>query len=183
VQYLKIIIIKKNDISQIQTDPVFTYLCSEIGESRDIYRFDIEQDDLKEAVNMFNAFKGSKKYFSSINNDKRCKIQSIDWFKNNIRDWNVDRNWNESEKIELGIAIENKPLLYNEFIDLVNDVATKIAEDTNLISECANFDTIYKEEMIEKLFDLPPIKGLASAFIQKNQGIIPVMVVKNMKSQ
>ncbi|MFP3035324.1 MAG: class I SAM-dependent DNA methyltransferase, partial [Candidatus Tisiphia sp.] len=44
-------ITKRSDISDIQTDPVFTYLVSEIGESRDIYRFDIEQDDLKEAVN------------------------------------------------------------------------------------------------------------------------------------
>jgi type I restriction-modification system DNA methylase subunit len=101
---------KKSDPSEIQTDPVFTYLVSEIGESRDIYRFDIEQDDLKEAVNLYNAFKGSKKYFANINHDKRCKIQEIAWFKNNLRDWNIDNNWSEDERIELG-AIDKLDLI------------------------------------------------------------------------
>ena len=32
-----------------QTNPVFTYFCSEIGETRDVYRFDIEQNDLETA--------------------------------------------------------------------------------------------------------------------------------------
>ena len=54
---------KKKNLSEVQKDPIFTYLVSEIGESRDIYRFDIEQDDLKEAVNLYNSFKGNKKYF------------------------------------------------------------------------------------------------------------------------
>ena len=43
-------ITKKNNKKDEQKDPVFTYLISEIGESRDIYRFDIEQNDLEEAV-------------------------------------------------------------------------------------------------------------------------------------
>ena len=32
-----------------QMTPVFTYLCSEIGETRDVYRFDIDQNDLEVA--------------------------------------------------------------------------------------------------------------------------------------
>ena len=35
-------ITKKNSVSEKQTDSVFTYVVSEIGESRDVYRFDIE---------------------------------------------------------------------------------------------------------------------------------------------
>jgi len=68
---------KKNDVSEKQTDPVFTYLVSEIGESRDINRFDIEQDDLTEAVELFNSFKGNKKNFhkfQEVKPDKRCKL-------------------------------------------------------------------------------------------------------------
>jgi type I restriction-modification system DNA methylase subunit len=53
-------ITKKNSKSEIQTTPVFTYMVSEIGESRDIYRFRIEQDDLTEAANLFNQFKYAK---------------------------------------------------------------------------------------------------------------------------
>ena len=37
-------ITKKTNKQDIQKEPVFTYLVSEIGESRDIYRFDIEQN-------------------------------------------------------------------------------------------------------------------------------------------
>lgn len=71
------------------SDAVFTYLVSEIGESRDIYRFDIEQDDLKEAVNLYNAFKGNKKYFATPNHDKRCKIVSINEFDSD-KNWSVE---------------------------------------------------------------------------------------------
>ncbi|WP_375334169.1 N-6 DNA methylase [Candidatus Tisiphia endosymbiont of Xenochironomus xenolabis] len=52
-------ITKKSNISDVQTDPVFTYLVSEIGESRDIYISDIEQDDLQKAVNLYNIFKNN----------------------------------------------------------------------------------------------------------------------------
>jgi type I restriction enzyme M protein len=85
-------ITKKNNVSEKQTDPVFTYLVSEIGESRDIYRFSIEQDDLNEAVVLFQFFKGNKKQFDKIleNRDKRCKIQPIEKFKLDSN-WSVDR--------------------------------------------------------------------------------------------
>ncbi|CAG8464388.1 32559_t:CDS:10 [Gigaspora margarita] len=51
---------KKNNISEKQTGLVFTYLVSEIGESRDINRFRISQDDLDEAAELFNSFKGKE---------------------------------------------------------------------------------------------------------------------------
>ena len=52
-----------------QTNPVFTYFCSEIGETRDVYRFDIEQNDLETASDLFNMFKGAKTKFKT--SDKR----------------------------------------------------------------------------------------------------------------
>src|SRR5947199_7386283 len=70
-------ITKKNKVSEKQTDPVFTYLVSEIGESRDINRFRISQDDLSEAVELFQSFNGNKKNFhkfQEIKPDKRCKL-------------------------------------------------------------------------------------------------------------
>jgi type I restriction-modification system DNA methylase subunit len=54
---------KKADKKQIQTAPVFTYLVSEIGETRDVYRFDTDQNDLNEAVTLFSFFKGNKEKF------------------------------------------------------------------------------------------------------------------------
>jgi type I restriction-modification system DNA methylase subunit len=73
-----LMVTKKTNKKEIQNTPVFTYLVSEIGESRDVYRFDIEQDDLNEAVNWFNQFKNAKPTFHF--NDKRCKIQQIEKF-------------------------------------------------------------------------------------------------------
>ena len=53
---------------QRQTSPVFTYLCSEIGETRDVYRFDIDQNDLQVASDLFNMFKGAKTSFANTLN-------------------------------------------------------------------------------------------------------------------
>ena len=66
-------ITKKNKPSDVQDTPVFSYLVSNIGESLDIRRFENpEKNDLNEAVNLFNQFKGAKKSFKI--SSKRCKI-------------------------------------------------------------------------------------------------------------
>ena len=61
-----------------QSIPVFTYLCSEIGETRDVHRFDIDQNDLAVASDLFNMFKSAKAKFRT--GDLRCKIVSINNF-------------------------------------------------------------------------------------------------------
>ena len=81
-----------------QTNPVFTYFCSEIGETRDVYRFDIEQNDLETASDLFNMFKGAKTKFKT--SDKRCKVVPIDDFYNGSH-WSVDRWWTREEKKRL----------------------------------------------------------------------------------
>ncbi|KJV90451.1 N-6 DNA methylase [Rickettsia bellii] len=150
-------ITKKHNISQIQTDPVFTYLCSEIGESRDIYRFDIEQDDLKEAVNLFNAFKGSKKYFANINHDKRCKLQGIDKFKADIN-WCVENFFTEEEKIDLGFIEKTGFLYIKEFNELLNDTLFIISSNANIINESQNLEQIkYDTKQASIFFDLLPV--------------------------
>ncbi len=99
-------ITKKNNRADKQTAPVFTYLVSEIGESRDVYRFDIEQDDLTEAVMLYGFFKGNKEGFGKINHDSRCKVLPIKIFETATH-WSVDRWWTKEEKIALGIEEEN----------------------------------------------------------------------------
>ena len=83
-------ITKKHDNKKVQTDPVFTYFVSEIGESRDVYRFDIEQNDLNEAVILYSFFQANKQYFTQIHSDRRCKIQPIEKFQAKNH-WCVDR--------------------------------------------------------------------------------------------
>ena len=172
-------ITKKNSISEVQTDPVFTYLCSEIGESRDIYRFDIDQDDLSEAVELFKSFKGNKSGFVKLNNDKRCKIQKIDDFNSNVN-WSIDKWFTTKEKVELGIECENKPISISEFSDIINDLTITFNEFIMSLKEI--FSNENKEKNYEKIklsdqryFDIK--KGLTKytkSFINKNSGKYPL---------
>lgn len=129
-------ITKKKNKADKQTDPVFTYLVSEIGESRDNYRFDIEQDDLSNAVSLFNFFKGNKTGFGTINTDKRCKIQPIDIFAPNTH-WSVDRWWSKEEQIELGIVKEDKTFTIEDFTELINDVSETLKDYSGLLKEAS----------------------------------------------
>ncbi|MDE7293135.1 MAG: hypothetical protein K2N72_01790 [Oscillospiraceae bacterium] len=108
-----------------QTTPVFTYLCSEIGETRDVYRFDIEQNDLETASDLFNMFKGAKNKFKS--DDKRCKIVAIDDFYEGTH-WSIDRWWTREEKIDLGIEENVDAITLEDYIGLLSDTASTIME-------------------------------------------------------
>ncbi len=106
-----------------QTAPVFTYLCSEIGETRDVYRFDIEQNDLTAAVSQFNMFKGAKTTFESF--DPRCKVKDIDVFYNSSH-WSVDRWWTYDEKVDLGIEDEGNTVDILGFASMLSDITSTI---------------------------------------------------------
>ena len=114
-----------------QTTPVFTYLCSEIGETRDVYRFDIDQNDLETASDLFNMFKGAKTKFKT--SDKRCKIIGVDDFYNGGH-WSVDRWWTDEEKIELGINDEESVVTIDSFASMLGDVSNSLLECQDLIS-------------------------------------------------
>jgi len=108
-----------------QSTPVFIYLCSEIGETRDTYRFDIPQNDLDVATKLFNMFKGVRSELPVA--DGRCKIVGIDNFYDGAH-WSVERWWTNREKIELGIEDETNTVSVEQFISIVNETATSIFE-------------------------------------------------------
>ncbi|MCL2520346.1 MAG: N-6 DNA methylase [Spirochaetaceae bacterium] len=166
---------KKNNISEKQVDPVFTYLCSEIGESRDNNRFDIEQNDLQEAVSLFNAFKGSKEYITANNTDKRCKIQNIERFTNNIENhWIIDKDWSEQEKIELGVTVESELITAEEFSDLLSEVSDTIHEHSNAIKG-SQLNTRYMPKKISSIFTISKGKGeYTKKFMNSHKGDYPV---------
>jgi type I restriction-modification system DNA methylase subunit len=170
---------KKADKKQIQTEPVFTYLVSEIGETRDVYRFDIDQNDLNEAVTLFSFFKGNKSRFAKINVDKRCKIVSSDYFQSNIdKNWVVDKCWTEKEKIELGIIEESKSISLFEFSSILEDVANTIIalkEEVQEISEKKNSNVTLKYYKVKDLFKIERGSGkYIKRYINANPGDYPV---------
>lgn len=169
-------ITKKINKKDIQKDPIFTYLVSEIGESRDIYRFDIEQNDLQEAVIFFNQFKGSKKYFKT--NELRCKIQEIEKFNPNNH-WSIDRWWTQEEKIELGILEEDKIVDINEFGELVGDISESLNEFSQILKEFDEKKKLknnYKEVSLanNQYFELFIGKRLVKKDLVKINGDIPI---------
>lgn len=172
-------ITKKSDKKDIQKDPVFTYLVSEIGESRDVYRFDIEQDDLSEAVTLYSFFKGNKSGFDKINTDKRCKIVPISSFTSD-KHWSIDRWWTKEEKIEIGIIEENKSISTSEFGDFVGEVADSLYEFKELLKEVSEVKKKDKSDLKKvslsdkSLFELFIGKRLLKRDLVKITGDIPI---------
>lgn len=174
-------ITKKNNKADIQKDPVFTYLVSEIGESRDIYRFDIEQNDLNEATTLYNFFKGNKSSFESFNKDPRCKIFPIEKFEADTY-WTIDRWWSREEKIALGIEEEDKAVSMLDFSSLVQDMSDTLSSLSAEIKDSAekkksDFGQNFKTLKIKEIFDLSQKTNnskFTKTFIEQNSGHIPV---------
>ena len=169
-------ITKKNNKADTQTDPVFTYLVSEIGESRDIYRFNIEQNDLNEATTLYNFFKGNKSNFEQFNTDPRCKIFSIDRFEPDIH-WSIDRWWSREEKIALGIEEEDKAVDMLEFSSIVSDISETLGGFSAMIKETSEKKKSkinYKKVKIVDIFEILGEDNLTKTFINLNSGEYPV---------
>ncbi len=116
-------VMRKLHPEEPQTEPVFTYLVSEIGETRDAKRFKISENHLDEATALYNQFKGSPKYFTT--SSPRCKIVPFAEFAGREH-WLVERWWTKEERISLGIEEELPVMTLDEFKSRVVDVSEKI---------------------------------------------------------
>ena len=105
-------------------------------------------------MNLYNFFKGNKKEFDKINTDKRCKIQPIEKFEPETH-WSVERWWTKEEQIELGIVEESNKTKFEEFPDIIEDVANNILifkEEVLLLKEKKKPKSIIKFIKIETIF-------------------------------
>lgn len=101
-----------------QSFPVFTYLVSEIGESRDSRRVAISQNDLTEMETQFRFFRANPQAYTP--STQRLKI--IAWNKFcELKNWLADRWWSYEEKVSLGIADETYEVDVETFRDLIRD--------------------------------------------------------------
>lgn len=175
---------KKANKKDVQTDPVFTYLVSEIGESRDVYRFDIDQDDLSEAVTLYSFFKGNKASFAKINTDKRCKVFPFTDFTSSLENsWIIDKWWSEEEKIELGISEKKDKLGLLDFSSLVEDMSISLKtfqEGIKELSEKKKSELNKKAYKLKDLFDIEKGKSLyTKSYGNLNKGGNPVYSASN----
>jgi type I restriction-modification system DNA methylase subunit len=121
---------KKNNPEDIQIEPVFTYLVSNIGERlTSVKRDEIEEDDLPEMEAFFKIFSGAKSDCKKLleKESLRCKIQDITRFRESPH-WIIDRWWTWEERIAL--HLEDSPdsvskyeidVLQTEFNASLND--------------------------------------------------------------
>lgn len=111
-----------------QPYPVYAYLCSSIGETMDVYRFDIVDNDLHDAVELYNLYRANKNNtiaISAVADNPRAKLLNIDKFDAS-ENWNVELHWSDEEKIALGIKKKDTVMSLDEFggyiSELINDI-------------------------------------------------------------
>jgi type I restriction-modification system DNA methylase subunit len=175
---------KKPLPSEKQVEPVFTYLVSEIGETRDVNRFEIDQNDLQEAVTLFTFFKHAKRKFQKINTDSRCKIIEFNNFKDSYeKNWVIDYYWSEDERIQLGILKENKVYSISEFSLFLGEISTNLLELQNELDgleEKKKRQIHFETYELNSLFD-PKLGNpkYTRKYGNKNKGPYPVYGASN----
>lgn len=174
-----LVLTKKHDINNIQTDPVFTYIVTNIGERlTSVKREEIDENDLSELEPFFKIFMGAKNNCKDIleKNSLMCKIQGIESFKNSPH-WVIDRWWNREEKITIGIEESFESISKCEIDTLIGDFNDALEDYDNCI-ETMHVDIPNKKEINlgdESLFrlfigkrivkkELPDIKGEIPAY-------------------
>jgi len=166
--------ITRKETSRDQDFPVFTYLVSNIGETLDSNRFEIEgKSDLEKAKDLFNLYKGSPNAFEPT--DPRCKLQPISTFVEG--NWIIDNLWSKEEKINLGIENKENVLSLEEYKSLLENLAKQINKFKNELDALTttNVNQPVKEESLLTLFI--PEKGKSiytKKYIREHPGKYPV---------
>ena len=124
------VIRKKQAAGDKQDHPVFTYLITEVGETKDSKRFVIGENDLPKMSAAFRLFQGNPSKYSS--DDPRCKVFSIERFKADEH-WLVNKWWTREERETLGDLDEETFIGPSELGVILNETASTIAESAESV--------------------------------------------------
>lgn len=139
-----LVITKKASRKQLQNEPIFTYLVSDIGETLDIYRMEKAENDLNEAAILYKQFKGAKSYFKS--EDPRFKSIPFSWFEANVsKTWKIEDAWTNDELVSIGLKTESTKLGVTEFTSYLAELGGKINEYSASVSNSSLSERQYKE--------------------------------------
>ena len=122
--------ISNNEINIPQPYPIFTYLCSTIGETMNSYRFDIEENDLKDAVSLYTLYKSNKEHSiakNAVEVNKRAKLIPINKFSKDTN-WDINLFWTDEEKEMLGIKKKDNIMSVDEFNSFVGELINDIKD-------------------------------------------------------
>lgn len=128
-----ILTIRKKTETEIENNvcqdyPVFTYIAGSIGETLDVYRFDTDENDLKQSVIKYNYYRQStdknnlqEPIKSFLLDDQRLKLLSIDELSSK-KSWIIENWWSEEEKIVIGLKKERQVVSIDEFQVMIDDM-------------------------------------------------------------
>lgn len=120
-----ILVIKKRDGSISQKDFMY-YLVSEIGETRDVNRFKIKDNDLKKSTAVFKIFNSGAENIEKYVVDERFKLVSNQFLEDDI--WNFEQKlYSERELGQFGRTNKNKKLSIADYIYSIDEKNTLIS--------------------------------------------------------
>ncbi len=128
--YIMILKRKEKTEKSPQATPVFAYLVSHIGETRDSYRFPVSENDLTEAVSLFKQFRGAPSSFQSTS-PRFKSVSAKDLLSS--KNWLVDRLWTDVEKRSLGISDTVDEISGTDFVALAKEARDSIESLTKLV--------------------------------------------------
>lgn len=127
-----LVLTKKNRPDDVQTEPVFTYIATSIGEKlTSVKREEIEDDDLPEMENLFKLFMADRQRAKALVEPQsgRCKIQEISRFRDEMH-WVVNRWWTKDELRAINALDSNTTTSLHE-VDQLLIALKKAAEEYN----------------------------------------------------
>ena len=163
---------KKSDEHQKQKDPVFCFLTSEIGETRDVKR-DPTKNDLVDMLSEYQRFKANPAGFSpSIS---QCKAVPVKMFDPKDR-WDIDHLWNIEEKRTLGI-IDRLQLTVDDIIERFSDAVTSLQQSQKVLDKSMSHSGKYGDASLndKTKFTLHRGNRVKKKECQANQGDIIVI--------
>jgi len=114
---------KKTDVEQKQTTPVFAYLVSEIGETRDVKR-EPTKNDLTDMNSEYDRFLADR--FGFLPTTNQCKAVPFNLFHPSLR-WDVDFLWTVEEKRSIGI-IDREVVPVDELIGRFEELTASLRQ-------------------------------------------------------
>ncbi len=151
-------ITKKHKPSEVQIDPVFTFLVSAIGERlTSVKREEIDNDDLPLMETLFRIFSGSRVASRAIleAQSPRCKIQDIDRFRDEPH-WVIDRWWSKEELRSLHASDDDLPADGSMVEQLLNNLQGTLKDYTDSLMQADQGVSKWREVSLgdDELFDI-----------------------------
>ncbi len=163
---------KKSDEHQKQTDPVFCFLTSEIGETRDVKR-EATKNDLVEMVAEYQRFRTDRGAFKP--STTQCKIVPFNRFNPEDR-WDIDFLWGIEEKRILGI-IDRAQLSVDDLILRFSDVVNSLQQSQKVLAKSLSHTGKFRSVALKdtRLFTIHRGHRVTKKECQLNQGDIIVI--------